>query len=321
MIVADAHCDTVLKLMELGESLNRNNCHLDISRMDSRNQYIQFFAAFVDQRKCNGHAARSAMQIIDRLYGEVQALEDSVKLCISYADILNAHTHGKLAAMLSIEGGEALEGDLSVLRLFYRLGVRSICLTWNFHNEIANGAADSSDDIGLTCFGQQVVKEMNTLGMIIDVSHISEKGFWDVLEETSKPVMASHSNAHKLCSHQRNLTDDQILAIKRNGGIIGINFYRAFLTDSGEAAVDDIVNHIEYIAGLAGVEHIGLGSDFDGDVGTPDYSKSRFLPDGLSGIQDTYKIFEKLQKLNYSQNQIDSVAGMNILRLIKKTVG
>lgn len=309
MIIVDAHCDTITKIMESKENIFKNNCHLDIQRMKKYDGYLQFFAAFIDPSFYHGNAMKRAVQIIDTFYKEIEAYPGEITLCRNYKEIEKAFKNSKIAAFLSIEGGEALQGELSALRIFYRLGVRSICLTWNHRNEIADGVAEGITGGGLTSFGRTVVHEMNSLGMLIDVSHISEKGFWDVLELSDAPIIASHSNAQVLCSHRRNLSDKQIQAIKSNGGVIGVNLYPSFLNNTGTASLKDVMNHIEYMVALIGEDHIGLGADFDGIETTPS---------DILGVQDLELLFNELAKLNYSEEFIGKFAGGNFLNVIKK---
>ncbi|MCX7746531.1 MAG: dipeptidase [Clostridia bacterium] len=308
MLRVDTHCDTITRIMELNENLYKNTCHLDIERLKGMGNVVQFFAAFIDPAYCQAYAMKRAVQIIDRFYKEVEIYNDDITLCCNADEIDIALGQKKIAALLSIEGGEALQGEISALRIFYKLGVRSICLTWNYRNEIADGVADGISGGGLTPFGREVVKEMNSLGMLVDVSHISEKGFWDVLEITKYPVIVSHSNAKKICSHKRNLTDEQILAVKNNQGVIGINLYPYFLNDKGNAALVDVIKHIEHIAGLAGPLHLGIGADFDGIESTPE---------DIRGIQDMDKVFNALLKLNYSQEVVENIAGKNFYRVMR----
>lgn len=307
MIIADAHCDTITKIMECNSNLYKNNCHVDLERMVGKNKHVQFFAAFIDPEYCQAYAMKRAVQIIDKFYQQVDLYRDSVALCCNYYDIQSALDSGKVAAVLSIEGGEAFQGDLAALRVFYRLGVRSVCLTWNHRNEIADGVKDGSSGGGLTPFGRAVVKEMNALGMLIDLSHIAEKGFWDVMELTASPVIVSHSNAKKVCNHPRNLTDEQILAVKRNGGVIGINLYPYFLNGTEKASLKDVIKHIEHISGLIGCDNLGLGADFDGIECTPA---------DIRGVEDIDLIFDELLRLNYSEECVEKIAGLNFLRVI-----
>lgn len=309
MIILDAHCDTITKIMDLNENILKNNYHLDIERMKKYNSFIQFFAAFIDPERSMSYPMRRALKIIDKFYEQMGLFKNEVTHCCNYEEIIRTLDNKKIAAFLTIEGGDCLEGELSALRMFYRLGVRSIVLTWNHRNEIADGVAESITGGGLTTFGREVVKEMNNLGMLVDISHISERGFWDVIELSNSPIIASHSNAKELCRHRRNLTNQQIMAIKNNNGVIGINLYPSFLSDSGNACLKDVIAHIEHIVGLAGEENIGLGADFDGIETTPE---------DISGVQDIEVIFNELLKLNYSQSFIGKFAGQNFLRVIKK---
>ncbi len=308
MIIFDAHCDTITKIMEMNSNLHINNCHIDLQRMKRLGSFVQTFAAFIDPVYSPAYAMKRAMQIIDRFYNELDIYKDDIMLCRNYNDITKALSQGKIAAMLSIEGGEALQGDLGALRNFYRLGVRSICLTWNYRNEIADGVKDADTGGGLTPFGRKLIREMNQLNMLVDLSHISERGFWDVIETTSKPIIVSHSNARKICSHPRNLFDEQITAVAKNGGVIGINLYPEFLNNDGKATIKDVIKHIEHIVSLAGPDHIGLGADFDGIEKTPD---------DICGVENINIIFEHLGKLNYSDEIIEKLAGENFIRLIK----
>lgn len=308
MIIVDAHCDTITKIMELDENLYSNKCHIDIERLQRNGDFIQFFAAFIDPSHCQAYAMKRAIQIIDKFYEQTNLYNNVITLCCNYNEIKNALKQKKIAALLSIEGGEALQGELSALRMFYKLGVRSICLTWNHRNEIADGVSDSVSGGGLTPFGRDVVKEMNKLGMLIDLSHISEKGFWDAIDLTSSPVIVSHSNAKAICDHRRNLTDEQIRAVKSNNGVIGINLYPYFLNCSGTASIFDVVRHIEHIIGLVGPDNIGMGCDFDG-------IESR--PEDICGAQDIFKIFNELTKLNYPVETIEKLAGQNFMKVIK----
>lgn len=308
MIIFDAHCDTITKIMEVNSNLYNNNCHIDILRLKRLGSFVQTFAAFIDPIYSPAYSMKRAMQIIDRFHSEMENYKDDIMLCCNYSDIDEALTKGKIAAMLSIEGGEALQGDLGALRNFYRLGVRSICLTWNYRNEIADGVKDEDTGGGLTLYGRKLIKEMNKLGMLVDLSHISERGFWDVIETTSKPIIVSHSNARNICSHPRNLFDEQITAVAKNSGVIGINLYPEFLNNDGKASINDIIKHIEHIISIAGPNHIGLGADFDGIEKTPD---------DINGIENINTIFEELGKLNYTDEIIEKFASGNFLRLIK----
>lgn len=306
MIVFDTHCDTIQRLVDSEQNLAKNDLQLDLNRLNKLGQAVQVFALCVSPACCKGQAVQNAFRMLDRYWLELQRSGEQIRHCNTADDIRLAHKQGKIAAILSIEGGEALAGELAALRVYYRLGVRSLCLTHNARNELADGVAFHTTGGGLTPFGCDVVREMNRLGMLVDVSHLAEKGFWDVISLTSQPIIASHSNAKALCGHVRNLTDAQLLAIRDNGGVIGINYYPAFLKDGGQATSEDIIRHIDYLAALIGCDHIGLGSDFDG---IPTW------PQDVAGVENVALIFEALARHNYSQKEIEQIAGLNFMRL------
>lgn len=311
MIIVDAHCDSVTEAMDKKENLYRNGLHIDLERLRRKENHVQFFAAFVAPEEYKGIEMLRLIRILDFFFKQVEQFSNCVSICRNFQEILHALNNGRSAAIISIENGGALQGDLSALRIFYRLGVRSICLTWNFANEIADGVKDCDRNAGLTAFGKEVVAEMNTLGMLADVSHLSEKSFWGVMEVTKAPIIASHSNAKVICNHPRNLDDAQLIAIKSNNGVIGINLYPIFLNDSGSASIDDIIRHIEHIAAVTGENHIGLGADFDG---------VECLPAGIEGVQNIDRIIERLLAMNYSQSFIEKFAGGNFLRVIEQVL-
>ena len=305
MMIFDAHCDTASVTLDLKAGLRSNSCQADLERMRMPGGRVQVFAAFVNPALYRSCELRRALQIIDNIYRQAEENSDLMTVCTSAEDIKKAVADSKLAALISVESGEALQGELASLRMLYRLGVRSLCLTWNYRNELADGAWESSAS-GLSAFGRSVVEEMNRLGMLVDVSHISERGFWDVLERTKASVIASHSNAKALCSHPRNLTDAQLKALKANGGVAGVNLFPQFLNASGDASIDDIISHIEHIVSLTGEDHIGLGCDFDGIIITPS---------DVKGVQDVEKIFDRLLALNYTNEFMEKFAGGNFMRV------
>ncbi len=302
-MIFDAHCDTMSRILDEGKQLLSNDLEIDLRRMPEN--YIQVFAAFVDKENCEKTPLNRCLNIIERYHSEIEKNSGVIRHCTTYDEIVQAISAGKRAAILSVEGGEALDGNLSALWALYRLGVRLMTLTWNYPNEIADGALTESKG-GLTPFGKTVVTEMNRLGMVIDVSHLSERGFWDVMELTSAPIVASHSNARALCGHLRNLTDEQIRAVIQNRGAIGLNFYPEFLTDSGQADIDDILRHLEHMLALGGEECVGFGSDFDG---------VDCLPHGIGGIEDMPKLVERLLQAGYSEDLVKKIAAENFLRV------
>jgi membrane dipeptidase len=202
----------------------------------------------------------NALQMIDSIYMEVNDSPDKLSVVFTSNDILTAKKEGKRSLMLCMEGAEPLGTDLSLLRNFYKLGVRIMGLTWHQRNAVADGAGEPGIG-GLSNFGKKTVQEMNRIGMVIDVSHMSEAGFWDVLSHSQQPVLASHSNARSLCDHLRNLTDEQIKSLAQKGGIIGMNFLGQFVKDQAPT-VHDVLDHIDHIANLIGIDNIGLGPDW-----------------------------------------------------------
>jgi membrane dipeptidase len=313
MIITDAHCDTIIRVCDEKTSLFSNKHHLDIKRMLEYDDCLQFFAMFADSVEFKNRNTRERiLKLIKTFHEQLERHKDNIMLCCNHNDVFTAFNSKKAAAVLSIEGGECLGNDVSLLDDYYKKGIRSICLTWNYKNNIACGVEDKKDDDGLTEFGKEVVKKMNDMGMIVDVSHMAQRSFENVIEISGSPVIASHSNAKAICGHERNLTDSQILDIKKSGGVIGINFYPVFLNNSGKAGIWDIIKHIEHIASLAGCINIGLGSDFDG---------IEYLPSSIRGVQDTGTILEELARLNYKDECIQNIAGLNFLRVIKEVLG
>jgi membrane dipeptidase len=249
--------------------------------------------------------------MLDTFYSECLKNEDSITPATSHQDILKAIDQGKMVALLSIEGADILEGDLGILRVFYRLGVRMLGLVHSLRNQLADGVTDSRTGGGLSEFGVKVVEELNHLGVLIDVSHLSDSGFWDLIDVTSEPIMASHSNCRAVCGHVRNLTDDQIQVLADRGGVMGINFSPNFIHPT-KADVARVVDHIDHIVELVGVDYVGLGSDFDGIRGTPV---------GLEDVSKMPNITLDLVNRGYSEEDIRKILGENHLRVFKDVVG
>lgn len=309
-IIFDAHCDTVSLLLQKEGNLRSNRFHLDLERMKNYGSYVQVFALFVDVQKILVNPLVYILKILDRLHYEIDANADLIELAYSYEDINRIIKKGKCVGLISLEGGEALCGEISTLRILHKLGVRIINLTWNYKNEIACGVAAEADT-GVSEFGFDVIKEMNDLGMIIDVSHLGELSFWKTANYSDKPIVASHSNAKKLCNHVRNLSDEQIKAIAKSSGVVGICYNPDFLTDNGNAEVSDVIAHIEYICSLVGTNHIGLGSDFDG---------IEAVPRGLEDVSKVELIPNELARLNYKEEEINAICGENMLRVLRDII-
>lgn len=310
MLVLDAHCDTASALLDQKADLYENNLHIDLKRLLATGGRVQFFASFSNPVKFRNNDLSRILSIIDTIHLAQEQYADKMSICFNFSDIEEAIIHGRIAAILSVEGGDALNCELSVLRQLYRLGVRSMLLTWNRRNLLADGAHEIHG-AGLSDFGRNVVAEMNRLGMILDVSHLCEASFREVLELSAAPVIASHSNAKAVCNHPRNLSDIQLKKLKQKGGVVGITFYPYFLNNTDKADMDDVIKHIEHVCSIIGEDHIGIGSDFDGiDSVTA----------GLEGTHCLPRLFERLLTLNYSERFIKKLAGRNFMRVIQQVL-
>lgn len=302
----DGHCDTIVKIAETGETLLHNTNHIDLERLKKLGNPLQFFAIWLEP-KYYPVSLRQTLKYIDFYYRELHKNEEFIQPVFCFDDIIKNEKQDKMSALLSIEGGEALEGDISVLRILYRLGVRAMTLTWNYRNAIADGVLEREAGGGLTKFGREVVKEMNRLGMIVDVSHLSEAGFWDVESCCNSTFIASHSNAKGVCPVPRNLSNAQIKAIAQCGGVIGLNLYSPFLSDNGESCLKDILKHIDYVIELVGDDFIGFGCDFDGIDQTPSE---------IHNILDMELLLETVER-RYGKETREKIAEKNFLRVLK----
>lgn len=321
MKIVDFHCDTISQLYDIrksGESINlkQNRLHLDIEKMKKGDYMLQVFASYVDLGS-NNKPLESCLSYIDLLYDEVEKNKEHIGIVYTYEDILTNIKKNKMSALLSIEEGGVCKGNLALLRNFYKLGVRMMTLTWNYENELAypNGYfydEEKNEKKGLKEKGFEFINEMERLGIIIDVSHLSDDGIYDVYNNTSKPFIASHSNAREVCSHQRNLTDDMIKKIGERGGLIGVNFYSSFLNNNYESSdtskIEDIINHIKYISNTGGIDCVGIGSDFDGIDCSLEFENS-------SKMQ---LIYGEMKKSGFREEDIEKVFYKNAIRLFKE---
>jgi membrane dipeptidase len=247
-LVCDLHSDTILKLKKGDYVFSEKNAtgHIDIPRLKEGGVDLQVFAIWVSPDFLPDSAAKEAFNLIDLFYQQLEKYPDDLELAKNISDFKKINKKGRIACVLGLEGGHSIEGNMSLLRTFHRLGVRYMTLTWENSNPLASSAADtSSQKGGLTELGREVVKEMNRLGMIIDISHLSEQAFWEVMELSKAPVIASHSCVKAICNHYRNLTDEQIKAIAKSGGVIGINFFSGYLDDDFRKASDSIYKEIQ----------------------------------------------------------------------------
>lgn len=336
-IVIDSHNDSIVAHIRRGntsladEHTNNPNLHsgtiaylrgrvppeedsigiqLNIPKMREGGIDVAFFA--VDVTRAWKNHLSYALDAFGWFDAEVDANKSDIRIVRKASDIHTAKAEGKLGAVLTIENSEGVERSLNILRSLYLLGIRSIGLTHNPNTWASTGNDEGETGGGLTKFGVQLVKEMNKLGMLVDVSHISERGFWDVLDVTDAPIIASHSNCMTLCNHPRNLTNEQLKAISANGGVVGITFVSGFITVDGwrnKPPFAQLINHIEYAIDIAGLDHVGIGSDFDGGG------------DLLKDATLYPKITEGLKERGYSDTAIQKVLGGNILRVFEAVCG
>jgi membrane dipeptidase len=305
MKLVDLHCDTISAIFEKDESLVSNSGQYDIQRAIKANIGCQFFAMFTMPADCNT-VLRNTLKQVDKFHFEIEHNSQHLYHLKKYEDINKYENQNKIGCLLHLEGGEAVGTDLEMVSLFYRLGLRSMGLTWNHRNLLADGVTESSCGGGLSNKGKDVISEMNKLGIILDLAHISEACFFDALEYYDKPVIVSHGNVRKLCDHKRNLTIDQLHVLAENNGLIGVTQVSDFVNQNG-ATIDDFINHIVYIAEVIGVEHVALGSDFDG-------ADSMVIND-VEGYQ---VLPEFLQKRGFNTNEIEMILKDNALRVIKQ---
>lgn len=363
-IIIDTHADTPQRFLDehfdLGEDTPVSEGHEDLGKIKKGNLAAEFFSIWVEP-EFKGHYAKRALDLIDSVYQQAARHPDKITMAYTAADIVRAHQQHKFAALMGIEGGHAIENDIRLLRDFYRLGVRYMTLTWSNTNEWADSSGDINNPNvqhhnGLTDFGKDVVREMNRLGMIVDISHVSDATFYITMTISRAPVIASHSSSRALANHPRNMTDDMLRAMARNGGVVMVNFYSAFVdqnylnasSDSEKVKQRDqeieafkkahahadgspvtyneyasiekkwaaqfprppfksLIDQIDHIAKVAGIDHVGLGSDFDGVTS---------LPQGIDSVADLPKITQALYERGYTRAQIQKILGGNFLRVM-----
>ena len=367
LLIVDGHADTPQRFVDEGwnfsDALGTGMLSLDTAR--AGNLAAEFFAIWVEPHEWRGRYAFRTLQLIDGVREQLRKHPAAMRLGLCAEDIVRAHTDGIFCALLGIEGGHSIENDLGLLRLYHRLGARYMTLTWSNSNEWADSSGDLDDATvahhgGLTGFGREVVREMNRLGMMVDVSHVSDETFWQVLQTTHAPIIVSHSSARALTNSPRNLTDEQLRAIATNNGIAMVNFYPAFVDEGwrtawkaasaerdalNEAAaapyrqrgepvpyavplavdrefyattfrarmtlppLSALIDHLDHVAQVAGIDHVGLGSDFDGFA---------LLPEGLRSAADLPKIIAALMERGYTLEQLRKLMGGNLLRVFNE---
>ncbi|MFQ5816599.1 MAG: dipeptidase [Terriglobia bacterium] len=354
-IVVDLHIDTPQRLLdeEFDMSSRDTEGHIDIPRMNEGGMDAGFMSIYVDMRRYQGlEATKRALQLIDTVYAQVERHPDQLVLATTAADVRRAHQQGKIALLMGMEGGTPIHDDLRLLRDFYRLGIRYMTLTHFLNNNWADSSTDEPRHNGLTEFGKEVVREMNRLGMLVDISHVSDKTFYDVLEVTQAPVIASHSSARTLCDVPRNMTDDMIRALANNGGVIHINYHIGFLDQNYADAFDQVRDELqarmralreqyaddkarrearerlfeEFQARLPRVswEHIVEHIDHAVQLVGPDHVglgsdfDGATMPDGMDDASYLPHITQALLERGYREADIKKVLGGNTLRVMEE---
>lgn len=274
--IFDCHCDTVTKAMWSNQNIYSNELHIDIKKLQNFEKAIQVFAIWLDTPYIE-NAYENTLKAVDFFDSQID----------EYKEYISKNTDdGKIGAILSVEGGEAIEGSIEKLRILYEKGIKLMTLTWNNKNELGNGALSGIED-GLTDFGKSVVKEMNNLDMLIDVSHLNEKGFWDVYNISERPFIATHSNSYTICPHPRNLNDRQLKAMSEKNSVVGINLYPVFV-DGKRGALDNIIRHINYVMEFVGEKNIGVGCDFDG---------ISVCPENIDNVTKLYILYDRVEEV------------------------
>lgn len=349
----DSHIDTPQRLLIDHEDISKRTAkgHVDLPRLREGGVRAPFFALWVPVYYKGAEAVRRTLQLRDAMRQFLDAHSNEIEMATSATDIERITKAGKLAAVLTTEGGHQIDNDLAVLREYRRLGIMAMTLTHFRNNDWADSSTDKPAHDGLTEFGKQVVREMNRIGMMVDVSHVSDKTFYDALAVSSKPVIVTHSSCRALSNVPRNVTDDMLRALARNGGVIGINFGEGFINEKDAealrkavvsmstapdltgkalddyaaeelkrdsvptrvfATIDDVVAHIDHAVKVAGVDHVGIGSDFDGITGPPQ---------GLEDISKMTYLAAALLKKGYPDEDVRKIMGGNTLRVIRAVVG
>lgn len=318
----DLHCDTISALIkEKRDTLAENSLCVDIQRLRKSDASAQFFACYVNMAEFKGNTGEDMSAIWDKAYEKVLTMtayaqntdHGAFGLAFSAEDIGRMGKRGCVAGVLTVEEGGVLNGDITRLDSLYDRGIRLMTLTWNHENCIGfpNSRNPAVMEKRLTVFGEETLRRMNELGIIVDVSHLSDGGFWDCIRQSRYPVIASHSNARALCLHPRNLSDEMLRALGEKGGVAGVNFYSPFLKSHGRADAEDIARHAVHMVNAAGEEAVALGSDFDG-------FEKEALPHGIHGVQDMEKVWHAMEKQGLTSGQIEKIACGNAMRVLSE---
>lgn len=309
--VFDAHCDTV-HLFKAGDhgyefsSLN-TSAQVDLPRLKSGGVKVQCYALFIEPEHKPCGALKRCMQLVGDFYEVAGANSEIIEPAFTGKEAAQINEKDKIAAFITVEGGEALEGDAGLLKVLHRLGIRSVGLTWNQRNQLADGISERNAGGGLTRLGKEVIKEMNRLGMMVDLAHMTPAGFKESLEVSESPLIVSHANAHAICEHPRNLSDEQLKMLRENGGVVGMTFYPPFI-DRENPCLDRVLDHLEHVAEVSGIDHVGLGSDFDG-------MKGRFLED-LKDPSFLPRLTQGLLNRGFKEEEVGKVLYGNFFRIV-----
>lgn len=323
MKVIDMHCDTIFEINRLQKEgqnvgLRDNQLNISLKKMQAGDYLLQNFAMFTPLKQVDD-PIQHVQDLIDTFYQEIEKNHDLINVVYSYDDICQNMRNHKMSALLTLEEGAVINYDLAYLRNYYRLGVRMITLNWNYVNGIGYPNFDMNDDRhgfhccdrenGLTEFGIAYVQECERLGIIIDVSHLSDAGFYDVLKYTTKPFVASHSNARGICDHARNLSDEMIQELAKRRGVMGINFASDFLDeDDNMSRISSMIQHIQHIVEVGGIDCIGLGTDFDGIPQNLELKDASYMP----------QLYQALKDAHFSQEEIEKIFYKNVLRVYQE---
>ncbi|MBQ3009900.1 MAG: membrane dipeptidase [Oscillospiraceae bacterium] len=300
----DGHCDTIYRCYVTGEGMRSNGGHIALDRIDGFDSYAQMFTFFWDADEA---PARGMLAVAKEMYvlfqNQLQLNSDCLIHCRSTADVLKCAGKGKVCALLSVEGADLLDCDPDNIELAQQWGVKLINPTWNCSNALS-GSHCRDNHRGLSDVGRAFVKQAEQANILMDVSHLSQKGFWDLVEMTSRPIVASHSNSRSVYEHSRGLTDDQFRAVCETGGVVGLNFYSGFV--GTHPTMDMLIRHLEHFLELGGEKHVAIGGDLDGCDETVI---------GINGVQDVPKLWMDLKEKGYSDQLLDDLFWNNWLRL------
>lgn len=301
----DAHCDTISACATDSRALRQNSGHLDLLRLGRFRKAAQVFALFADRDEFPpGELFARCKAMHHTFRQELAANGDLLAFCPGGRGVTEANAAGRIAALLSIEGGELLDCDPANLELARSWGVRCVNITWNHANALAGSHMDAPEQ-GLTDAGRAWIEECQRLGILADVSHLSDRAFWDLVDIIFSPILATHSNSRAVCPHSRNLTDDMFKAICQTGGVAGINFYQPFV---GGKTMDDLIRHIDHFMALGGEKHIALGGDLDG---------CDALAGGMRGVEDIPLLWDALKAHGYDESTLEDIFYNNLLRVLE----